>query len=93
MIELDNIPRRLAEEAAILIKEMNCQQAVLLQEISVMSQRLAAERYGNGWWAKAQETRVCGRFRHPMPSGRLAPGPVQPIQEILRPARPKIDCR
>ena len=40
MIELDNIPRRLAEEAAILIKEMNCQQAVLLQEIPVMSQFL-----------------------------------------------------
>ena len=40
MIELDNIPRRLAEEAAILIKEMNCQQAVLLQETPVMSQFL-----------------------------------------------------
>lgn len=40
MIELDNIPRQRAEEAAILIKEMNRQQAVLLQEIPVMSQFL-----------------------------------------------------
>ena len=38
MIELDNISRQLAEEAAILIKEMNRQRAVLLQEIPVVSQ-------------------------------------------------------
>jgi len=37
VIELDNIPRNLAEHAARSIKLMNRQQAVLLQEIPVVS--------------------------------------------------------
>jgi hypothetical protein len=36
-IELDNIPRRRAENAARIIKSMNNQEAVLLQEIPVKS--------------------------------------------------------
>ena len=37
-IELDNIPRHRAENAARIIKSMNNQEAVLLQEIAVNSQ-------------------------------------------------------
>jgi hypothetical protein len=40
MIELDNITEQLAEKAAILIKQMNRQEAVLLQEIPVISKLL-----------------------------------------------------
>jgi hypothetical protein len=39
-IELDNIPRHRAEDAARIIKSMNNQEAVLLQEIPVVSQLL-----------------------------------------------------
>jgi hypothetical protein len=39
-IELDNITREFAERAAIAIKMMNRQEAVLLQEIPVVSQLL-----------------------------------------------------
>jgi hypothetical protein len=38
IIELDNIPRELAEKAAKLIKRINRQETVLLQEIPVTSQ-------------------------------------------------------
>ena len=38
VIELDNIPSSAATNAAILIREMNQQEAVLLQEIPVISQ-------------------------------------------------------
>ena len=38
MIELDNITKDLAENAAKVIKQLNSQQAVLLQEIPVVSQ-------------------------------------------------------
>lgn len=37
-IELDNIPRYRAENVARIIKSMNNQEAVLLQEIPVVSQ-------------------------------------------------------
>ncbi len=37
-IELDNIPRHRAEAAARIIKSMNKQEAVLLQEIPVTSE-------------------------------------------------------
>lgn len=37
MIELDNTTRDLAERAARLIKQLNSQDAVLLQEIPVLS--------------------------------------------------------
>lgn len=40
MIELDNAPRELVEVAARRIKELNHQDAVLLQEIPVVSQLL-----------------------------------------------------
>jgi len=39
-IELDNITRKSAEDAAKIIKSMNNQEAVLLQEIPVVSQLL-----------------------------------------------------
>ena len=39
-IELDNIPRHRAENAAKAIKSMNNQEAVLLQEIPVVSKLL-----------------------------------------------------
>jgi hypothetical protein len=39
-IELDNIPRYRAEDAARAIKSMNNQEAVLLQEIPVVSKLL-----------------------------------------------------
>ena len=38
MIELDNITKELAEKAARQIKELNRQEAVLLEEIPVVSQ-------------------------------------------------------
>lgn len=38
IIELDNIPKELAEEVAKLIKRINNQEKVLLQEIPVTSQ-------------------------------------------------------
>jgi hypothetical protein len=38
MIELDNVTKDLAEKAARLIKQLNSQEAVLLQEIPVVSQ-------------------------------------------------------
>jgi hypothetical protein len=38
IIELDNIPREHAEEAARLIKRINQQEKVLLQEIPITSQ-------------------------------------------------------
>jgi len=38
MIELDNVTKDLAENAAKLIKHLNSQDAVLLQEIPVVSQ-------------------------------------------------------
>jgi hypothetical protein len=38
MIELDNVTKDLAENAAKLIKQLNSQEAVLLQEIPVVSQ-------------------------------------------------------
>jgi hypothetical protein len=38
MIELDNVTKDLAENAAKLIKHLNSQEAVLLQEIPVVSQ-------------------------------------------------------
>ena len=38
MIELDNITKESAENAARLIKQLNSQEAVLLQEIPVVSQ-------------------------------------------------------
>jgi len=38
MIELDNVTKALAEKAARLIKQLNSQEAVLLQEIPVVSQ-------------------------------------------------------
>ena len=40
IIELDNITRERAEDAAKVIKKMNNQEAVLLQEIPVVSQLL-----------------------------------------------------
>lgn len=40
LIELDGVSRQLAEKAARLIKKLNLQKAVLLQEIPVVSRLL-----------------------------------------------------
>jgi hypothetical protein len=48
MIELDNVTKDLAENAAKLIKQLNSQEVVLLQEIPVVSQFITVKSKVDG---------------------------------------------